>query len=197
MVLLVLVLRGARRGLSSFGGEGAGARAFGIVVWILASLDFLFAWAALLRRTTHHHALAGATFALVGLGICAALAVLVRRAVVLASGWTRPSRNAFFFGILAALAVALLYGAGRALATPSLTAGLLVDVLAFGIAGGFASRASFVRRRLATIGPPLAVLVVALGLAALRAPSVAVAVGEHAPLLAAPVGLASELVRGR
>src|SRR6476646_2260137 len=62
MVALVPVLRGARRG-------------FGSVLWTLASLDALRVWGALLRKTTHHHALAGTTFALVGLAILVVLAV--------------------------------------------------------------------------------------------------------------------------
>jgi hypothetical protein len=199
MIALVLVLRGARRGLASFGGEGAGARALGFVLWVLASLDALLAWAAVLRKTTHHHALAGTTFAFVGLGLLVFVAVLVRRLVALASRWPAAARRLVFLGAIAVLAAVLLFCAARVLAAPppagGAAVGMLVDALAFLIAAGFASRATFLRRRLAMIGPPLAVLLFALGLSRLRSPAVESAIAARAPLLSAPVDLGSKLVR--
>jgi hypothetical protein len=195
MIVLVLVLRGARRGLASFRGEGAGARGFGFILWTLASIDVLSVWGALLRRTTHHHALAGTTFALAGLVLLVGLAVVVRRVVVLASAWPARARRLFFVAATALLAALFLLRAARVLSTPSPAIGLLIDVLAYFIAAGFASRAAFVHRRLAMIGPPLGVLLFALGLSSLRTPTVETAVAARAPLLSAPVDLASKLIR--
>ena len=64
-------------------------------------------------------------------------------------------------------------------------AGTVVDVLAFSLAAFFASHRSLVARRaIALIGPPVAVVVLAVGVATLRAAPVRDAIGESAPAFA-------------
>ena len=194
-VLGVLLFRAARRGLASFGGEGAATRALAFMAWLFASVDVLLVFGALLRKTTHHHALAGATFALVGLVVLVVIGALARRVVAVAMTWSEATAHgilglaAFGLAILPVL-VALKVGA------PS--SGVVVDVLAYVIAVGFLSRASFAGDRLlGGAGPPLAVVVLAIGLSSLRHAPLDAAVHARAPFLSTPVELTTELVRGR
>jgi hypothetical protein len=197
VIALVLVLRGTRRGLLSFGGEGAVLRALGLVLWLVGSTDLLLIFGAALRATTHHHALAGATFACIGLGILVLSALVMRRLVALAGRLPPGLGPVLFAGALALSAFFLLYFSVKASSPVSRGVPLFLDVLAYLIAGGFASRDSFVRKPLALIGPPLAVIILVLGVAPLRAPSVRTAVDVNAPLLAGPVDLTSRLVLSR
>jgi hypothetical protein len=193
-VVLVVLFRAARRGLASFGGEGASGRALGFLVWLFGSFDALLAFGALLRATTHHNALAGATFAVGGLVALTSLGVVVRRVVALADEWAPPIVLTFFGAALVVLLLIPLFLAmkvGRA----SPAAGVLVDALAFLIAAGFASRASFGRwRALGVLGPPLAVLLLFLGASSVKTAPVAPAVRARAPLLSAPVDAVSAVV---
>ena len=63
MVVAVVVLRGAREGLRAFGGPGAGLRASGSGCGSPRCSSGSRSSAASSARTTHHHALAGVTFA--------------------------------------------------------------------------------------------------------------------------------------
>src|SRR5260370_19944491 len=63
MVAAIVVLRGAREGLRAFGGSGAGLRIYGVGLWLASLLVGLSLFGGILRATTHHHALAGVTFA--------------------------------------------------------------------------------------------------------------------------------------
>ena len=67
-------------------------------------------------------------------------------------------------------------------------------VLAFGLAAFFASRPSLIARRaIALVGPPIAVVIVALGVTTLRAAPMLDAIRESAPVFAPVV----EFLSGR
>jgi hypothetical protein len=163
--------------------------------WLFASVDALLVFGALLRRTTHHHPLAGATFALVGLVVLVVFGALARRALAVALTWSDATAHgifglaAFGLGVLPIL-VALKVGPPAS--------GILVDALAYVIAVGFLSRASFAGDRLlGVVGPPLAVVVLLIGLTSLHKAPLDAAVHARAPLLSPPVDVITELVRGR
>jgi hypothetical protein len=191
MVCSIFVLRAAREGLRAFSGPGARLRALGAVVGLSGLLVGLSIFAALLRATTHNRALAGVTFALGGLALVVGVAVVSGRAVVLLEQ-ASPQRRAAAGGAIS-LAVAasvawtglrLASAAGRD-AAPSASAGIVVDVLAFGLAALFAARPSFAERRsLALAGPVVAVLVAVWGFSALRDPALRAAIEEIAPAFA-------------
>jgi hypothetical protein len=63
MVAAIVVLRGAGEGLRAFAGPGAALRAFGVGLWLVSLLVALSWFGSILRAATHHHALAGVTYA--------------------------------------------------------------------------------------------------------------------------------------
>jgi hypothetical protein len=194
MVCSIFVLRAAREGLRAFSGAdsgGARIRALGAGVGLSGLLVALSIFASLLRAATHNRALAGVTFAMGGLALIVALAVVNGRVVVLLEQ-TSPQRRAALGGLivfLVASAVAWMglrfaSAAGRDTAS-SASAGIVVDVLAFGLAALFAARPSFAERRsLAVAGPVVAVLLVLWGLSALRDPALRAAIEDTAPAFA-------------
>ncbi|HEX3342934.1 MAG TPA: hypothetical protein VHS09_00125, partial [Polyangiaceae bacterium] len=191
MVAAVVVLRGAREGLRAFAGPGAGLRAAGAGLWLAALLVGLTLFGRVLRASTHQHALAGVTFAFGALFYAAGSAVVCGRVVSLARGAPEFARRGLLLILGTAAVLALVYvglrfvhGASHDAASYG-AAGTVVDVLAFGLAAFFASRRSLVARRaIAMVGPPIAVVVVALGVTALRTSSMRDAVSEAAPVFA-------------
>jgi hypothetical protein len=157
----------------------------------LGLLVGLSIFAALLRVATHNRALAGVTFALGGLALVVAVAVVSGRAVVLLEQASPQRRaaggGAIAFAVAAAVAwtgLRLAAAAGRDAAS-SASAGIVVDILAFGLAALFAARPSFAERRsLALAGPVVAVLVAVWGFSALRDPALRAAIEEIAPAFA-------------
>ncbi len=196
-VFAVVVLRGARRGLAAFGGQGAGARALGFGMWAVWTAVALTVFGAALRATTHHHALAGVTFALGALFVALLLAVIVRRVVAMVEHWPVVAQRLCLGACIALPAGFLLFCCLRIARTSSYAVAMPIDLLAYLIAAGFASRASFARRRaFAIVGPPLAALVLAYGISSLRrAPSLQTLVHVRAPLLAWPVDRTAQLIR--
>ena len=196
MVGAVVVLRGAREGLRAFGGPGADLRAYGVGLWGASLLVVLALYGSVLRATTHHHALAGVTFALGAVALAVGLAlVTVRVVAILRSGPPgaplSPSLRGFAVG-LAVFAFAavgwiglrFLHAASRDAASAP-AAGMVVDVLAFALAALFAARRSLVlRRAVAVVGPPVAVAIAALGFSALRDAPLRAAIDERAPAFA-------------
>jgi hypothetical protein len=198
MVASVVVLRGAREGLRAFGGPGAGLRAFGVGLWLASLLVAFTLFGSVLRATTHHHGLAGVTFAFGALAIAGVSGLACARLVAIARGATERVRRAMVF-VLGTLAIASLTWVGlrfvRAAshdAASYAAAGTVVDVLAFALAALFASRRSLVSRRaIALFGPPVAVVVAAVGVTTLREAPVRDAIGERAPAFAPVVDLLS------
>ena len=198
MLVSVWILRRARVGLRSFGRADTSARSVALAAWLLASFVFLSAFGSVLRATTHHHALAGVTFAIVGLVVVVVLAVLSARfADLLASRKERTRRVLVIATGVVLMLVLVVVGMRFArafsapLPEPSNAGALFVDVFAFGIAALFASRPSFAgRRALAIAGVPVAVAVFAAGLLTLHGSTeLAASVSEHAPLLVVVSGV--------
>ncbi len=191
MVGAVVVLRGASEGLRAFGGQGAELRAYGAALWAIALLVMLAFFGGLLRSTTHHHALAGVTFAFGALALAIVSALVCARVVAILRDAPASLRRALEIG-LGVLAVSALGWMGlRFLRAASHdpasapAAGLVVDTLAFALAALFAARRSFASRRgLALIGPPFAVALVALGVSALRDSPLRAAIDDRAPAFA-------------
>jgi hypothetical protein len=187
----VVVLRGAREGLRAFAGPGAGLRAFGVGLWLASLLVTLTLFGRVLRAHTHHHALAGVTFAFGALAAAVAWALVCARIVALARGAPEFARRGLVVILGGAAALALAYvglrfvrGASHDVASYG-AAGTVVDVMAFALVAFFASHRSLAARRaIALVGPPVAVVIVALGVSTLRDAPVRAAIGECAPAFA-------------
>ncbi|MGH7440960.1 MAG: hypothetical protein ACRENE_35245, partial [Polyangiaceae bacterium] len=189
MMAAVVVLGLAREGSRAFGGEGA-AFAYGVSMWLVLLVVGLSVFGRLLRATTHHHALAGVTFALGGLGLALGTAVVCARVVTIlrsAPAWPRRVLSAALTVSLGAALLMVALGCARASwHDPSSAAevGTLVDVFAFVVSAGYAARsATVVRRIFALVGPPSVVVVLAVGLPALRWEPLREAMRDRAPVL--------------
>ncbi len=199
MIIAVGVLRGARRGAGLFDAPHVTPRALGFVVWLLASTVALLFFGAALRATTHHHALAGATYALVGLVATVGLAAGASRLVDLAAGWGPIAQRLFLGGAVLLLVLVLSFLSFKVSRTSPAAVALLVDVLACFLAAGLASGPVLGGSRIfAALGPPLAAIVLLLGVGGLRAaPKLPAVVRTRAPLMVAPVECTAQLVRKR
>ncbi|MGH7296417.1 MAG: hypothetical protein ACRELB_15875 [Polyangiaceae bacterium] len=200
MVAAVVVLRGAREGLRAFSGPGAGLRAFGAGLWVASLLVTFTLLGRVLRANTHHHGLAGVTFAFGALALAVGSALVCARIVALARGAPDFGRRGLVLILTVAALLALAYVGVRFVRGASAdaasygAAGTVVDVLAFTLAAFFASRPSLAARRaIAYVGPPAAVVVAALGVASLRDATVREAITVRAPAYAPVV----ELLSGR
>lgn len=188
MIALVAFARSAREGARTIAGPDAPLVTWGIATWAMTTFLALAAFGAVLRATTHHHGLAGVTFALGGLAIGAALALVTRRLMQMARGadpWGRAALLTGVVGTLLCAIVVVVIRVAHAGGTEPLS-GMLVDALAFVIAAGALSRQTFARVTwLALGGPPLALGLLALGWALLaRDPALFEAIRLSAPLFA-------------
>jgi hypothetical protein len=210
MVASVLVLRSAHEGLRAFGlrprpaadgdwdaaGDPSERRVFGVALW-LASLLVLFSFfGSVLRATTHHHALAGVTYAIGALVLAIGSAVACARIMAILDAASESVRRVGSVTLAVVTAAALAWVAVRFLraasadAPSSAAAATVVDVLAFALAAGFAARPSFAgRRALALVGPPVAVTVAVLGILTLREAPLRAAIDERAPAYSSVVDL--------
>jgi hypothetical protein len=197
-VVGVAVLRSAREGLRAFAGPDASLHLLGLIAWIVSTFAATAVLGAALRATTHHHGLAGVTFAVAALAASIGAGLVIRRFVVVAQRGSARLRAVIVWGSVAAASlvvlaasVAMARAAPAASPLPPSTGALFVDLLAYGIAIGFLSRAEFARRHLlASLGLPLAVGLVTLGvLLLLRSPPLEDALFERAPALAPLAGL--------
>jgi hypothetical protein len=147
-----------------------------------------------LRATTHHHGLAGVTFAIGGLVIALALALVSRRLRQLALATSLLGRSALVSSSTAVLACTVFVvlfrvaRGGAAERAPS----AIVDGLACVIAVSALSRQTFARVTwLAVAGVPLSLGLAALGWALVqREPALLEAIRAHAPLFAPMAALA-------
>lgn len=194
MLAAVVVLRGAREGLRAFAGPGAGLRLYGVALWTATLIVGLSLFGSMLRATTHHHALAGVTFAFGALAFAVGDALVCVRVVTIARGMPERGRRIVLLALAIAVGILLLAVGVRFVRAAShdaasyAAAGTVVDVLAFALAALFASRRSLVSRRsIALVGPPIAVVVAAVGVAMLRDAPVRAAIGERAPAFGAVV----------
>jgi hypothetical protein len=168
-------------------------------LWVASLLVGFTVFGSVLRAQTHQHALAGVTFAFGALAFAVASAVVCARFVVIARSASALGRRALVLALGGAAVLALAFVGTRFLRAASHdaasygAAGTVVDVLAFALAAFFASHRSLRgHRAFAVIGPPVAVVVVALGVLTLRsAPLLRDAIGESAPAFAPVVELLS------
>lgn len=200
MVVAVAVVRGAREGLRAFGGPETGLRAFGAGLWLASMVVVLSVFGSVLRATTHQHALAGVTFAFGALAVAVGAGLVCARVVAMLRARSPGARRALV-ALLGAVAVLALAWVGlrfvRAVShdeAPSAAAATVIDVFAFVLAALVASRRPRLALRvLAYVGPPVVVVVAALGIGALRGDALRDAVIERAPVFAP----AARLVTGR
>ena len=194
MLAAVVVLRGAREGLRAFAGAGAGLRLYVMTLWMAVLLLGLSLFGSVLRATTHHHGLAGVTFAFGALAFAVGDALVCVRVFNIARMMPEGGRRVLLVALGAAVGIVLLAVGVRFVRAAShdevsyAAAGTVVDVLAFALAALFASRRSLVSRRsIALVGPPIAVVVAAVGVAMLREAPLRAAIGERAPAFGAIV----------
>jgi hypothetical protein len=192
MVASVAILGAAREGARGFGGGGASIFAFGVAMWLVLVGVGLALVGSVLRATTHHHALAGVTFALCALALAVGAMAVCARVVGLLKSASPPVRRASVVTISAALGlsvVGLAVGSARAGSHDAASVaqvGTVIDVLAFLLAAALAARqARVVRRMLALVGPPAVVVVMAVGVPALRYEPLRQILREKAPAFAA------------
>jgi FtsH-binding integral membrane protein len=197
MVVSVAVLRGAREGLRTLGGPDVAVVAFGTVLWLATLLVGLSLFGTVLRATTHHHALAGVTFGFGAIVLAIVSGLVCARIVAILKASSPRARRilAIALGAVACSGIAwVLVGFLRAVSSDgasSAAPGTVIDVLAFVLAALFGARRSpLVGRPMALLGPPLAAVVLAIGVSALRDPSVLDAIGERAPAFAPGASLA-------
>jgi hypothetical protein len=159
-----------------------------VALWLATLLIGLSVFGSLLRATTHHHALAGVTYAFGALFLAIGDALVIARVVAIARGLPDRGRKVLMLALAAGVGIVLFAVGVRFVRAAShdaasfAAAGTVIDVLAFALAAFFASRARVAwRRPLALVGPPVAVVVAALGIAALREPAVHDSVVERAP----------------
>jgi choline-sulfatase len=196
-VAAVAIVRGAREGTRTLAGDDAALAVWAVAAWAMTSFLALAAYGALLRATTHHHGLAGVTFAIGGVAIGAVLALVVRRLTAAARAADPWGRAALLAASLVALGAALAVVAIRVARAggvePLLDRAAFVDLVAFLVAVGGLSRRAFVRiPGLARGGLPLALGVLALGGALLaRNPLLLDAIRERAPEMAPLAALAA------
>jgi hypothetical protein len=165
-------------------------------LWLASLLVVFTIFGRVLRANTHHHGLAGVTFAFGALAAAVASALVCARVVALARTAPDFARRGLvaILGTAALLALAFVglrfvRGASEDAASYG-AAGTVVDVLAFALAAFFASRRSLGGRlAIALVGPPVAVVVLALGLTTLRDAPVREAIGERAPAFAPVVDM--------
>jgi len=168
-ILAVFAIGRARAGLRILAGDRTVAFAAGFLWWCVIELGLLSLFGALLKKTTHNHALAGAAFAMFGTFTGILVLLFARRAsVVLASGGPASTRAGFAIAAACAGLVTLLVLVRTARADDLHTAGGLVDAVLFGTLATLTSSRILARfRALAIVGMPIAVLVVIAGLTTL------------------------------
>ena len=184
-VLVVAVFRRARLGMRILAGDRAELFAAAALWWAVIELGLLAVGGAVLRAKTHHHGLAGVTFAIFALVSGLVIALLAVRGVRLMARY--PSSGHRFALMLVAgccFFAIILVGFRTARAEGLHTAAALVDALALAVAGAIASTRVMSRlRMLAMVGVPLAAAVLLLGIAMVRTePDLGTMLAEAAPL---------------
>jgi hypothetical protein len=197
MGLSVAALRGAWRAWRELGEEVSPLGVFGVGLWVTGLFVWLELLGAFLRATTHHHALAGVTYAFGALGLAVGWGLFCWRTVAilreLRQGLKRiamVSFGVFFLAAILFIAVRFFAVASKDAAS-AMAAATVIDVVAFALAALFVSADWRRWRPLAIVGPPLALFLAALGFSTLGDPSVAQVIREQAPAYAPVAGLVS------
>lgn len=171
-IACVTVFRRASHGLRALLGPHGSVRGGALLCWLGLQLAVLGALGTILRASTHHRPLGGATLA-----VAAGVFALASGAVV--SRFSGDVEHAHVVLRRAVLTLGAVLAAGmlaicalslaRTSDTPPVVTAAIVDVLALCIASAaFSSEAFAWRRPLALAGPPSAVLVLTLGVLAMR-----------------------------
>lgn len=191
-VALVAILRRARVGVRLLVGEHVTAFAAAVLWWGVIELGLLSLFGALLRKTTHHHALAGVTFSAFALVTGVLVALFTRRmTATLARGGAGVVKIGLLVAALCALAATVFVATHAARIEGLRATGMLVDGLAIVVTTVIASSRSFgCWRPMAIGGLPAAVLLVMVGLTTLRFdPKLQQSLLEGAPIHAFVMGL--------
>lgn len=169
-VASVAVLRRARVGARQLLGDRAGLLFMGITWWSVNELALLALVGTVLRKTTHHHALAGVFFAIFAVVSGVILGLLARRTTAMiargGSGYQRFG-HAAVSACAVVIVVLVLIRTGKA-ADLHAAAGL-VDAISMALIALMTSGKAFTKTRvLAVIGLPLAIGLLVVGLTMLR-----------------------------
>jgi hypothetical protein len=186
-ILVVAVLRRGRTGLLMLAGERAPLFAAAALWWAVLEVGVLSVFGAVLRAKTHHHGLAGVTFATLALISGTVVALLAVRGVRMLSRMPMQGhRIALAIVAVTSFLVLVLVGVRTARAEGLHTAAALVDMLALIVSGAIASSRAMARwRPLAVGGMPIAAAILLLGYATVRAePDLSGLLAEGAPVQA-------------
>jgi hypothetical protein len=191
-VAAVAVLRRARVGLRVLTGESASPLALGLLWWCVIEVALLSLFGTVLRKTTHHHALAGVTFAMFAVMSGSVAALFARRVTALLLRADVNARRIALIVAGACLAVGVLVVGLRTSKAEGLhTTATIADAFAFFVTTVVASsRWSERWKRLPTVGVPLGMVILVVGLVTLRVDSaVGTGLQETAPIFALVSGL--------
>ena len=182
MLGVIALLRSARTGARAIGGDDGAAKAIAFAAWVLLMTGALARFGAVLREKTHHHALAGATFALGALVLGVVLGLLAARVV----GWIgSPTSKRIAVGVLAVLALLVARQIGRGVATMDpLTRAWVVDVMIASICACFGALTPSVTRWPARLGWLVFGALLVAGWRSSSSRELPPRLREHAPLYA-------------
>jgi hypothetical protein len=191
-MIAIYVVKRARVGLHLLFGERAPLLVIGLLWWCVVELGLLAVFGAVLRKTTHQHALAGVTFAFFAVATGGLIAVFAKRATArVAREGTSAQKLALLVAGAAAFLLVMLVGIRTSRTEGLHTAAALVDVMSLSVTSAIASSKLFDRHRaLAIGGAPAAILLLMVGLTTLRFdPKLRESLPETAPFHAAIIDL--------
>jgi hypothetical protein len=184
-ILLVFVTRRARVGMRMLAGERAPIILSGLLWWCVLELGLLAIFGGVLRKNTHHHGLAGVTFAAFAVFSGAAMAILaIRAGRLLTRVDKRLQKMALVITSGAAFLAIVVVGVRTGRAPALSTAAALVDASALALSASVLSSRAVAHVRAITIGGvPAGVLILILGISSLIAePRVREQIAAHAPI---------------
>lgn len=166
-IAAVLVMREAYTGLRAYAGDARGFVRLFVTIWLAISTVAFDVLGAVLRATTHHHALAGVTFALVALTVVFFAGLFAHRTARLLFTLSARASSSLSVAVYAGVALLVLASVRHLHAKlPAESAATMVDVTALILASALAARPELRGSRpLAVVGPLAALAVVGLGLA--------------------------------
>lgn len=166
---LVSLFRGARRGARSFLRDRALVHGTRVFAFGALAPPFVVVFGTVLRAKTHHHALAGVTFAIAAAIVLAGIFAFASRLSVIVEARGERAVKAGFGVAFVAFLLSLAWVGLKASRAGGPAVGAFLDVLAILLASGFGSRRSFAdAKALAFVGPPLAAAMLALGITTAR-----------------------------
>lgn len=184
-ILLVFVARRARVGMRMLAGDRAPIVVAGLLWWCVLELGLLAIFGGVLRKNTHHHGLAGVTFATFAVASGTAVAVLaIRTSKLLFRANPKIQRLALAVTGAAAFLAIVVVGIRTGRAPALSTAAALVDVSALVLCASVLSARAVSHVKAITLGGvPTGVLVLILGISSLVAdPQVREAIAARAPV---------------